>query len=119
MRAAIRKGIPRDTIIAHAVKAGLRRSIIAGEFGLNSRTVFRLALLQGTPKFSRPDRPRRGERPRSRLGYDALLKARRAEHRKIKERETLAAIKDMHAGIARGVPRNAAIAQAIRSGVDV
>jgi transposase-like protein len=117
MRAAIRKGVPRDTIIAQAVNAGLRRSIIAGEFGLNQRTVFRLALLEGTPKFPRPGRPRRTERPRSRLGYDALLKAKRAQYRKLKERETLAAIKKMHAAIARGVPRDTAIAQALKSGV--
>jgi transposase-like protein len=117
MRAAIRRGIPRDTIIAQAVKAGLRRSIIAAEFGLNPRTVFRLALLEGTPKFPRPGRPRRGERPHSRLSCNALLKAKRAQHRKLKERETLAAIKDMHAAVARGVLRNAAIAQALKSGV--
>lgn len=117
MRAAIRRGTPRDTIIAQAVKAGLRRSIIAAEFGLNPRTVFRLALLKGTPKFSRPGRPRRGERPRSRLGYHALLKAKRAQHRKVKQRQTVLAIKKMHAAIARGVQRNAAIAQALKSGV--
>src|SRR3984893_8854285 len=76
MRAAIRQGVPRDTIIAQAVKAGLRRSIIADEFGLNPRTVFRLALLEGTLKFRRPGRPRRGAPLGSRVGYNALLKAK-------------------------------------------
>jgi transposase-like protein len=113
MRSAIRQGIPRDTIIAQAVKVGLRRSIIASEFGLNPRTVFRLALLEGTPKFPARGRPRRGARP----GYDELPKAKRAEHRKLKKRLTRDAIAAMHTAISRGVPRDMTIAQASKTGV--
>jgi transposase-like protein len=117
MRAAIRQGISRDTIIAQAVKAGLRRSIIADEFGLNPRTIFRLALLEGTLKFRRRGRPRGGALPPSHLGYDELLKEKRAEHRKRKQRLARDAIAAMHTAISRGVPRDSAIVQAIKTGV--
>src|SRR5262249_16448967 len=77
---------------------------------------FRLALLEGTPK-SRPGPPRRGARSHSRPGWDELLKAKRAEHRNRKQRITQDAIVAMNTAISRGVSRDSAIAEAIKTGV--
>ena len=116
LRAALREGIPRDTAIAEALKAGVRAHVLADEFGLNPRSVYRIVLLEKIPRSPR-GRRREGANARSQSWHEVQLKAKRAERRKEKEQETRAAIAAMHAAIARGVPRNAAIAQAIKSDV--
>ena len=116
LRVALRRGTPRDTAIAEALKAGVRKYVLAAEFGLNPRSVYRIALLEKISRSPR-GRHREGSNARSQSWHEMQLKAQRAERRKQKERETRAAIAAMHAAIARGVLRNAAIAQAIKSGV--
>jgi predicted transcriptional regulator len=97
MSSAIKSGVPRDAAIAQAAKKGAGIQALAKHVGVTRQTIYRILVLQGASERE--------------------LRVKAAKRRKEKERETRSVLMAMRAAMARGVPRDIAIAKARKAGV--